>query len=62
MAKALVTAAIAVSVILGLLISSANQSAAFYKSTFVGALVRDHASSLEPLHLDRLSELEIQRQ
>ena len=61
-AKALVTAAIAVSVIASLLISSSNQSTAFYKTTFVNALVTDHAASLEPLHLDRLSELETGRQ
>ena len=61
-AKALVTAAIAASVIAGLLISSGNQSAAFYNTTFVDALVTDHAASLEPLHLDRLSELETGRQ
>ncbi len=61
-AKALVTAAVAASVILGLLVSSANQSAAFYNGTFVEALVKDHVASLEPLHLDRLSELEMERQ
>jgi hypothetical protein len=49
MAKALVAAAIAVSLIGGFLISSANQSSAFYKTTFVDALVRDHAASLGPL-------------
>ena len=62
MAKALVTAALAASVILGLLMSSMNQSSAFYNLTFVDALVKDHTSSLEPLHLDRLSELEMERQ
>ena len=60
MAKALVTAAVAASVILGLLISSMNQSSAFYNGTFVEALVKDHAASMEPL--DRLSELEVERQ
>jgi hypothetical protein len=60
-AKALVTAAVAVSVVAGLLISSSAQSAGFYKATFVNALVRDHASSLEPLSLDRISELEMAR-
>ena len=57
-AKALVAAAVAASVIAGLLISSATQSTEFYKATFVEALVKDHAASLEPLSLDRLSELE----
>jgi hypothetical protein len=61
MAKALVTAAIAASAILGFLISSSNQSTAFYKAPFVDALVTDHAISLEPLHLDRLSELQAKR-
>lgn len=62
MAKALVTAAVAASVILGLLVSSMSQSTAFYNGTFVEALVKEHTASLEPLHLDRLSELEMEHQ
>jgi len=62
MAKALVTAALATSFILGLLISSMNQSSAYYNGTFVDALVKDHAAGMEPLNLDRLSELEMERQ
>jgi|SRR5579863_1014578 len=57
-AKALVTAALAASVILGMMISSMNQSSAFFNATFVDALRADHASTLEPLHLDRISQLE----
>jgi hypothetical protein len=57
-AKTLVTAALAASVILGLMISSRNQSNAFFDATFVDALRADHASTLEPLHLDRISQLE----
>ncbi len=57
-AKMLVTAALAASVILGLMISSMNQSTAFLNATFVDALRADHASTLEPLHLDRISQLE----
>lgn len=57
-AKALVTAALAASVILGMMVSSANQSNVFFDSTFVEALRADHASSLEPLQLDRISMLE----
>jgi hypothetical protein len=57
-AKTLVTAALAASVILGLMISSMNQSSAFLNATFVDALRADHTSSLEPLHLDRISQLE----
>jgi hypothetical protein len=57
-AKTLVTAALAATVILGMIISSMNQSSAFFNATFVDALRADHASSLEPLHLDRISQLE----
>src|ERR1700692_2308985 len=53
----LVTDALAVSVILGMMISSMYQSSAFFNVTFVEAL-RDHAPTLEPLHLDRILELE----
>jgi hypothetical protein len=62
MAKALVTAAVAASLILGMLVSSMSQSTAFYNGTFVEALVKEHTASLEPLHLDRLSELEMEHQ
>jgi hypothetical protein len=57
-AKTLVTAALAASVILGLMISSMNQSSAFLNATFVDALRADRTSTLEPLHLDRISQLE----
>jgi uncharacterized protein (DUF58 family) len=57
-AKTLVTAALAASVILAIIISSMNQSSAFFNATFVDALRADHASALEPLHLDRISQLE----
>ena len=59
-AKALVTAALAASVILGMMISANKQSTAFFDATFVEALRADHASTLEPLHLDRISYLEPQ--
>jgi len=57
-AKVLVTAALAASAILGIMISSTNQSSAFFNATFVEALRDDHTSTLEPLHLDRIYELE----
>jgi hypothetical protein len=57
-AKTLVTAALTASVILGIMIASINQSSAFFNATFVEALRADHASTLEPLHLDRISQLE----
>jgi hypothetical protein len=59
-AKALVTAALAASVILGMMNSSRNQSSAFFDATFVDALRAEHTSSLDPLQLDRISELEPQ--
>lgn len=59
-AKALVTAAVAASVILGMMASSSNQSNSFFDATFVEALRADHASTLEPLHIDRISYMEQQ--
>jgi hypothetical protein len=62
LARGLVTAALAASVILGLIVSSMNQSPAFFNDTYVGALIKDNTAQLEPLHLDRISELEMERQ
>jgi hypothetical protein len=59
-AKALVTAALAATVILGLMMSSANRPNAFFNATFVDALRADQVATLEPLHIDRISELEPQ--
>jgi hypothetical protein len=58
-AKALVTAAVAASVILGLM-SSANRSNAFLNATFVEALRADQVAALEPLHIERISDLDPQ--
>jgi hypothetical protein len=64
MAKALVTVALAATVVLGILVSSASQSnsasLATYNGTYIEALTADHVSSLEPLNLERISELEQQ--
>jgi hypothetical protein len=60
MAKALVTAALAASVILGLMVSTLSQKAQSFTGTYLEALSADHASSMEPLNLDRVSELEQQ--
>jgi hypothetical protein len=60
MAKALVTAALAASVILGLLMSTVSQPGGNYNGTYIEALMVDHASGLEPLNIDRISELEQQ--
>jgi hypothetical protein len=59
-AKALVTAAVAASVILGMMMSSANHSNDFFNATFVDALQADHVATLEPLHIERISTLESQ--
>jgi hypothetical protein len=60
-AKALVTAAVAASAILGLLVSSlvssANHPSVFFNATFVDALQADQVAALEPLHIERLSGL-----
>ena len=58
MAKALVTAALAASAILALLVSMHSDRG--YSGTFVQALTADNVSQLEPLHLDRISEMEQQ--
>lgn len=61
MAKALVTVALAATVVLGLVASvKQSNSAANYNGTYMEALTADHISSLEPLNLERISELEQQ--
>jgi hypothetical protein len=60
MAKALVTVALAATVVLGILVSSASQSNSAYNGTYLEALTADQVSSLEPLNLERISELEQQ--
>lgn len=56
--RVLVTTALAASAILGIMTFRTNQSNSFFDGTFVEALRADHASTLEPLHPDRISELE----
>jgi hypothetical protein len=58
LARVLVTAGLAASAILGTVISSVNQSSAFFNGTFVEALQAEYASTLEPLHPDRIAELQ----
>jgi len=60
MAKALVTAALAATVILGLIVSTFSHSESQFNGTYIEALRADRASSLEPLNLDRFSEMEQQ--
>jgi hypothetical protein len=57
-AKGLVTAAVATSVILGMTLSSLNHSSSFFDATFVDALRADQMATLEPLHIDRISQLD----
>lgn len=58
-ANMLVAAALTASVILGM-ISSMKQPDAFFNATVVDALRANHASTLEPFRLDRISELDLQ--
>jgi hypothetical protein len=64
MAKALVTAALAATMILALMLSTLNQKTLnqteSWNGTYIEALRADHASTMEPLNLDRVSELEQQ--
>lgn len=57
-AKALVTAALGASVVMGLLSASYNQPAPVYEGTYIQALAADHVSDLEPLQVERISDLE----
>src|SRR5580700_6406564 len=57
-AKALVTAALGASVVMALLSASYDQPVSSSEGSYVQALVADHASSLEPLQVERISELE----
>jgi|SRR5579862_8910680 len=59
-AKALVTAALAASVVLGLMMSSANRSSEFFNATFVDALQADRVAALEPFDVERISTLDSQ--
>ena len=62
-AKTLVTAALATSVVLALLISFSSQpGASFLNGSFVEAVALENASTLEPFHLDRIAAAELDRQ
>ena len=60
MAKALVTAALAATAILAMMVSTASQANPGFNGTYLDALMSDHASGLEPLNPDRISEMEQQ--
>jgi hypothetical protein len=59
-ARLLAMSAVAASLVLGLLVAGANKPAVFFNGTFIDALYDDHVAELEPLHLDRMSQLERQ--
>ena len=58
LAKGLVTAALGASVLMGLLSASSSQPVTTPEGSYVQALAADHASTLEPLQVERISELE----
>jgi hypothetical protein len=60
LAKMLVTAALGASVVMALLSAAWNQPAPTYEGSYIQALAADHASDLEPLQVERISELEQQ--
>jgi hypothetical protein len=59
MAKGFVTAALAASALIGLLVSF-EESNAPLTGTYIEAVAADHVATLEPFHLERISELEFQ--
>ncbi|HVW08271.1 MAG TPA: hypothetical protein VHC90_06795 [Bryobacteraceae bacterium] len=62
MAKALVTAALGASVVLGLLsASNTPPPVSANDGTFLQALTNEHVRDLEPLQIERISELEQQQ-
>lgn len=60
MAKALVTIALAATVILSLMISTTSQSNFSFDGSYLEAVTADHVSTLEPMNLERISEMEQQ--
>ncbi len=57
MARGLVTAALAASVVLGL-IGVVQEANVPLNGTYIEAVAADHMSNLEAFHLDRISEIE----
>ena len=57
-AKALVTLALGASVVMGLLSAAYSRPGASYDGSYIQALAADHVSDLEPLQVERISELE----
>lgn len=57
MARALVTVSVAASVVIGLLVTFQEANAPL-NGTYMEAVAADHVATLEPFHLERISELE----
>ena len=57
-ARALVTAALGASVIMGLMSASYNKPGPAYDGSYIQALAADHVSDFEPFQVERISDLE----
>ncbi len=57
-AKGLVTAALGASVLIAMMSASSNPPVAVSEGSYIQALAADHVSDLEPLQVERISELE----
>jgi hypothetical protein len=60
MARVVAMSAVAASLVLGLLVASSSRPQIIFNGTFIDALSDAHVVDLEPLHLDRMSQLERQ--
>jgi hypothetical protein len=58
LAKALVTAAVGASVVMGLMSASYNQPGPSYEGSYIQALAADRVSDLGPFQVERISDLE----
>ncbi len=59
MSRALVTFALAASVLCGILVASSNhQAASYFNGTYIEVLKMEHNLDLDPMHPDRIAELE----
>jgi hypothetical protein len=58
MSRALVTFAVAASVLFGILVSSSSQANSYFSRTYIEVLKMDKNGDLDPMHPDRIAELE----
>ena len=61
-AKGLVTAALAASAVIALLISSNGPSASFINGNLVDAMAIENVAQMEPFHVDRIIAVERERE